>query len=364
MSAADGLSAADSGRLVVEFFYIVLFVLMLFAIWRMWRGRRGTPVVMRDSAFDRTEGHPNAAEAFDLLTRADWVALTRLYWKLPASDRYHLVQGLGEVAAMEAVAWPQDADSAILTIGGGLRIAQAAKARGTAPGANVSREAAGRMMQSLEEARQLLVRGATINPHDSTNLALQIRVLLGLSGDRAEFNRLLGKIDASGEHNIFAAANHLQFVAPKWHGSMKEMWTAANDYASNPPNAAWLAIAARAHIEEWLFSMAFDESLKQAYIARLQDDGFVEHIRSMDRLFWNRAEDTSMTPAEATFAHNNFAFLLQMVRADDLLRPHLEALGPRVSALPWAYLPSGALQPTRLLQEMRKKAGLGALDAA
>jgi hypothetical protein len=315
---------------------------------------------MRDPAFDRTEGHPNAGEALDLLSRADWTALTRLYWKLPPSDRYHLVQGLGEVAEAESISWPEDADSAILTIGGGLRIAEAARTRGKGPGGSVSREAAGHMMQGLQEAQQLLVRAATINPHDSTNLALRIRVALGLSGDRAELNRLLGKIDASGEHNIFAAANHLQFVTPKWHGSIAEMWTAANGYATNPHNAAWLAIPARAHIEEWLHSMAFDESLKQDYIARLQDDGFVDHIRSLNRLFWNRAEDLSMTQAEATFAHNNFAFLLQMVRADDLLRPHLEALGSRVSAQPWGYLPTGASQPTRLLLDMRRKAGLDA----
>lgn len=342
----------------MEIFYIVLFVLMMFAIWRMWRGRQGVRIAMRDPAFDRTEGHPHAGEALDLLDRADWAGLTRLYWKLPPSDRYHLVQGLGEVAPMDSLSWPEDADSAILTIGGGVRIAQAARARGGGAGRTVTREAAASMADSLMEAHKLLTRAAAINPHDSTNFALQIRIALGLGGDRADLNLLLGKIDASGEYNIFAAANHLQFVSPKWHGSTTEMWAAANGYASNPHNAAWLAIAARAHIEEWLYSMAFDESLKQDYIARLQDDGFVDHIRSLNRLFWNRAEDAEMSPAEATFAHNNFAFLLQMVRADDLLRPHLEAIGPRVTAQPWGYLPSGALQPTRLLQDMRTRAGL------
>ncbi len=347
----------------MEIFYIVLFTLMLFAIWRMWRGRRSTPVTMRDPAFDRTEGHPNVGEAFHLLSREDWTALTRLYWKLPPSDRYHLVQGLGEVAETGSIAWPEDADSAILTIGGGLRLAEASKARGKGPGAKIAREAVDRMVQGLEEARQLLTRAATINPHDSTNLALQIRVALGLTGDKAELNRLLGRIDASGEHNVFAASNHLQFVSPKWHGSIAEMWAAANSYATNPHNAAWLAIPARAHIEEWLYSMYFDPALKQDYIARLQDDGFVDHIRSLNRLFWNRAADLPMSPAEATFAHNNLAFLLQMVRADDLLRPHLEALGPRITAQPWGYLPTGASQPTRLLMDMRRKAGLDASPA-
>jgi hypothetical protein len=154
------------------------------------------------------------------------------------------------------------------------------------------------------------------------------------------------------------------FVSPKGFGSMEEMWETANGYASNPHNAAWLAIAARAHIEEWDVSMNFDPSLTQAYIARLQDAGFADHIRSMNRLFWDRAEEAEMSTAEATFAHNNFAFLLQIVRAEEALAPHLERIGRNVSARPWSYLPDGAQKPTRLLSELRRKAGLPALGGA
>jgi hypothetical protein len=345
-------------------FYIILFVAILFGIWRMWRGPSNAHVETRDPAFDRTEGHPHTAEAFDRLIKADWTAVSALYWRLPPSDRYHLVQGLGELAAMESITWPEDADSAILTIGGGLRLAQAWKFRGSGSGASVSRTDASRMMTSLAEAGKLLERAAVINPHDSTNLALQIRTETGLSGDQAALNNLLGRIEASGEHNIFAAANHLQFISPKWHGSVEQMWKVANGYASNPRNAAWVAIAARAHIEEWLHAMNFDASMRQTYIARLQDEGFAEHIRSLDRVFWNRVRDAPMTSAEATFAHNNFAFLLQMARIDDLMAAHLKEIGPRISALPWGYLPGGAERPMRLLTDLRRKAGLGELANA
>ena len=44
------------------------------------------------------------------------------------------------------------------------------------------------------------------------------------------------------------------------------------------------------------------------------------------------------------------------------LKPHLEAIGPRVTAQPWSYLPSGAMHPTRLMQDMRTKAGLAPLE--
>jgi hypothetical protein len=104
--------------------------------------------------------------------------------------------------------------------------------------------------------------------------------------------------------------------------------------------------------------------VRQAYIAKLQDEGFKDHIRSLDRLFWNRAEDAAMSQAEATFAHNNMAFLLQMAHADEKIGSHLERIGASVSILPWGYLPDGAEKPTRLISELRRKAGLPALGGA
>jgi len=348
----------------VTFLYIAIAAAIVFLIFRKATGRDVRPAIMSDPGFDRTEGHPDAQRAFDMLTKGEWTALTSLYWKLEPSDRYHLIQGLGELAALESINWPEEADSAILTIHGGICLTQAGKARGTGPGNSVKRDAAQRMADSLMEARRLLDRAAAINAHDSTNFAQQIRIAMGLGGDRAELNRLLGKIDASEEHNVFAAANHLQFVSPKWYGSVEEMWQVANTYANNPHNAAWLAIAARAHIEEWLYSMAFDPAARQSYIAKLQDEGFKDHIRSLDRLFWNRAEEIRMTRAEATFAHNNMAFLLQMVHADEKLGPHLERIGSNITIHPWGYLPDGAEKPTRLISDLRRKAGLPALNGA
>jgi hypothetical protein len=346
----------------MELWYLLLFGLMVFAIFRMWRNRDGVRIRMRDPAFDRSEGHPQAAEALSLLSNADWPALTALYWKLPPSDRYHLVQGLGDLTSDEQVSWPDEADSAILTLHGGWLIAQAWRSAQALASRAGSRSEVDRFRDSLDRARKLLTDAAIRNPHDSVNLALQIRMEMYRGGETATLNNLLGRIDATGEHNIFAAANHLQFVSPGWHGSVEQMWAAANECATNPHNAAWLAIAARAHIEEWRWSMN-DPSLRRGYIARLQDEGFADHIRSLNRLFWNRAEEAEMTPAEATFAHNNMAFLLQIVRLEDLLADHLERIGPNVSALPWAYLPDGAERPTRLLMEMRRKAGLKELAA-
>lgn len=348
----------------MSLFYIVLFVLMLFAIFRMWRNRGGVYVKTEDAAFDRTEGQPDAARGMDHVLKGEWAALTSLYWRQPPSDRYHFAQGVGELARREPATWPPDADSAVMTIQGGVRLAQFATAIEDVLTRSAPKSGAAAIPDVLAEAKRLLVESARRNPNDSANLALQLRAEMYSGRDRATFNNLLGRIDATGEANIFAALNHLLFVSPKAYGSMEEMWETANGYASNPHNAAWLAIAARAHIEEWHFSMNFDATLRQAYISRMQDPGFADHIRSMNRLFWDRAEENEMTTAEANFAHNQFAFLLQVVRADDALAPHLERIGASISAMPWRYLPDGAQRPTRLLSELRRKAGLPALGGA
>jgi hypothetical protein len=339
--------------------YLLLFGLVLFAIFRMWRHRGGVYVRTEDAAFDRTEGHPDTALGLEHVLSGNWTALTSLYWNQPPSDRYHFVQGIGELAKHESVTWPDGADSAVLTIQAGVCLAKCSTAIEDVITRRAPKSRAAGISAILAEAKQLLVESARRNPHDSANLALQLRVEAGK--DRATFNNLLGRIDATGEANIFAALNHIMFVSPRARGSMEELWETANGYASNPHNAAWLAIAAFAHIEEWRHSMNSDAALRRAYISRMQDPGFTDHIRSLDRLFWNRAEESEMSRAEATFAHNNFAFLLQMVRADDALAPHLDRIGRSISALPWCYLPDGALKPTRLISDLRRKAGLSEL---
>lgn len=347
----------------MPFFIGFLVVLIAIVVWRQMRRNRPARAPKPATNFDRTEGQPDVPEAIAMLGRADWEGLSRLYRRLPPSDRAHMINGLGARAGSEAIQLPANPDSAALVIAGGLHVVLAAQARGGGIGADVSDRAAMSMVDYLTEARRLLTAATAIAPHDSTAYAFDIRCEMGLGGDRARFNGFIGRLQASSEHNLYAAAAHLQFVAPKWHGSITEMWSVANDYATRGPNPAWLAIAARAHIEEWLFCTSFDPSQKPAYIARLRDDGFIASIRELDTSFWSDTRLASMTPAEATFAHNNFAFLHTVTRTDDLIARHLEAMGPRIAMQPWGYDPTGVIDPVGLINTLRRKAGLPALAA-
>lgn len=337
----------------------IILTAVLGAIIYWFNEKYEAPIKKQNPSFDRAEGSKPARDGVDLLWRQDWSGLSALYRAQPPSDRYHFIQGLGRLAVVDTPLPGEQADSAALTIAGGLRVVQAWRFRGGGRATDVSDNDARQMIDCLLSAQELLNRALTINPADTTALAWLIRAEMGLSGDKQKLANILAAYEASFERNLFVAANHIQFLAPKWHGSVDEMWAAANRWATSAPNGAWLAIAARAHVEEWLFATMFgDPAANAVYSARLTDPAFLELVRHIDSEFWKRAETELMTSAEALFAHNALAFLLNLVRANDLLRAHLERIGPSISQQPWEYLPSGAEHPTELLNRLRVQTGL------
>lgn len=201
-------------------------------------------------------------------------------------------------------------------------------------------------------------------PADSAAIAFRIRIEMGLGGDHDMLADLLGRLEQSAEANVFAALNHLLFVAPKWHGSIVQMWEVANAYAGSPRNAAWIAIAARAHIEEWLFSVGFndDEALRDNYLLKLQDPGFRKFIGQMDETFWRTNQASPATGAEGAFAHNTMACLLMRFDLTSRMRAHLEKMGPYITGgFPWSFFSNG--EPMEILAEVRRRAGLPLLKA-
>jgi hypothetical protein len=344
----------------LQIIYILVAALMLFAVWRMFRDRHGVierPV--RDPDFDESEGQPEVHEALGLLREGDWVGLRRLYGRLTPSDRYHLIDSLGRMApSMPDL--PDDPDSVQLTIAGGMRLVHGMKLEGKGPVKAVARANFERMRQAVSQADRELREASSRDPHDSTSLALQILAELGGLRDDARVNNLVGRLQASGEHNIYAAVNHLLANLPYIRRSADPMWRVANEWANARPNPAWLAIPARAHIEEWSYALQFPtgSSERETMIALMQDDDFRRHLAALDDTFWNALSREAISGAEHAFAHNHFAFLMHIFRVDDRAGRHLEQIGQDISRYPWCLLPTGATHPSRLLADLRKQYGL------
>ena len=338
--------------------------LMLFAIWRMFRGRHGVIEKDVDRAFDVAEGQPEAPEALELFRASNWSELTRLYWRIPPSDRYHLIEALSRLHPDLPQKPPEDADSSVLTIVGGLLLFHGARVQGTGPTLSVLKADAPRRMQELKESARLLREASGRNPHDSTNLSLQILMEHMTTVDHAQINSLIGRVQASGEDNLYAALNHMLAHTPRMTGQADGMWRIANEWASTPPNAAWLAIPARAHIEEWVFAMQLTPPNSHARIAMIDlqsDDNFIRHIARLDDMFWAALQRGEMSGAESSFAHNHFAFLMHIFKLQDRVKPHLERIGSHIARYPWIFLPTGASRPTLMLLDLRRQYGLSSL---
>lgn len=338
--------------------------LMLFAIWRMFRGRHGVIEKDVDRAFDVAEGQPEAPEALELFRASNWSELTRLYWRIPPSDRYHLIEALSRLHPDLPQKPPEDADSSVLTIVGGLLLFHGARVQGTGPTLSVLKADAPRRMQELKESARLLREASGRNPHDSTNLSLQILMEHMTTVDHAQINSLIGRVQASGEDNLYAALNHMLAHTPRMTGQADGMWRIANEWASTPPNAAWLAIPARAHIEEWVFAMQLtppNSHARSAMIDLQSDDNFIRHIARLDDMFWAALQRGEMSGAESSFAHNHFAFLMHIFKLQDRVKPHLERIGSHIARYPWIFLPTGASRPTLMLLDLRRQYGLSSL---
>lgn len=310
-------------------------------------------------AFDPAEGHPLARRGLAALEARDWSSLAALYEGQTPSDRFHFVKGLGEISKLDDDIPTEFEDPRLLTIGAGVRVGWAWRHRGGGTGDTVGGTAAMRMMQRLREADEMLQEAGRMAPHDTSTIAFHIRAEMGLGGDHVTLASLLQRASRSPEANIYVAVSHMIFVAPKWHGSIEKMWSAANGYASKPVNAAWLAIAAQAHIEEYLHAVAMsdDRNLREAYLAKLRDPGFRDFAGEMDDMFWQAAEESPMSGSEAVYAHNAFAAFLTLLNAIDRSRPHLERMGPCFTRVPW-YFAQYKDNPLVWLNEQRKRASL------
>ena len=315
-------------------------------------------------AYDPAEGHPLVRKGLAALEARDWPNLAALYEGQEPSDRFHFVRGLGELSKLDDDIPVTFDDPRMLTIGAGVRVGWAWRHRGGGGGETVTEDGGRNMMRCLGEAEEMLHVVGEKAPEDSTAIAFHIRTEMGLGGDYANLVPLLARAARSKEANIFVATSHLMFVTPKWHGSIEQMWSVANGYASKPHNAAWVAVAALGHMEEYLYCAAFseDRDQREAYQAKLRDPEFRNFAGEMDALFWKTAEEKPMTGSEAVFSHNAFGAFLVLLNAVDLSRRHLERMGPCFTRIPWYYAEYHE-NPLLWLNGIRKRASLPPLRA-
>ena len=309
--------------------------------------------------FDKTEGDPNVRAGLDLLTSGDGAALGAFYTGLAPADRVHFIDGVGLLSEIDAPLPDPGSHKAMPAIEGGLRYVWAHRLRGFAT-ADLTSDAQARSMAEMAfMAQDLLAEAAEATPGDSALHAFRIRALMLTGGPDGAFEAICSGLAATGEANLLAEMARLNYLTEKWHGSHAAMHDVADAAAANPPNAAFLALKARAWIEEWLYETAMNDDAEEtaAFRARAKSDAFRQELAALDDRFYAlQANPAPVCRAETRFARNHFAVLFTLFSDDARLRPHLEAVGAEPADMPWGYvfgerIPQG-------LNKLRKRCGL------
>lgn len=292
------------------------------------------------------------------LKAGDGAVLGSLYSGLPPADRVHFVDGLGQLCAIGAPLPPRSAHPSLAAIEGGLRYVWAHRLRGFATADLTSDAQAFNMYDMAETAHAVLQEAAALTPRDSALQAFRIRTEMLARGAEGGIDAIFRDLEVSGEANLLADMARLNYVAPKWHGSVAEMHAFADAAMASPPNASFLALKARALIEEWLYetAMSDEDGAADAFRKRSGTAAFRSALAELDDRFLDlAAKGPALSAAEAHLARNQFAALFALFPDKARLKRHLaEIRAP--AATPWGYLAGGNVPG--LIAKLRREAGL------
>ena len=315
-------------------------------------------------AFDLTEGNRHVRPGLALLEAGKGQELGALYAGLDPAGRLHFLDGLGQLSDIGAPLPALEGHPAMYAVAGGLHYVWAHRLRGFATADRTSQAQVREMVDMASVADGLLSAGARQTPGDSALHGFRIRAMMLTGAPPGGFEAVTQDLRATGEANVLAELARVSYLAPKWHGSVGEMHAAAASAMEGAPNVSFLALKARAWIEEWLYQTAMNDNEAEiaAFREKVKSDAFKAEVGALDDEF--RAgfgKGPELTFAEAGFAHNNFAVLMTLVKDNVRLKPHLSAIGKSVFQTPWGYI--AGRNVSGMIAKLRASAGLPKLPA-
>lgn len=195
----------------------------------------------------------------------------------------------------------------------------------------------------LEVAREELEGAAALAPSDGGPVASLLDVARGLQAPRDAVDELFAEAQRREPWMPGAARSMVQYLAPKWYGSVGEVLAFARSVrAEAPAGLSVHEVIADAHIEAWLETSRGDGYWKQAGIA---DEILAAAAASIDVFESDAPWDMS--------TRGTFAFCYWKLGLKDRLRPELERIGPNLT-YPWTMLRS----PANDLMTSRTSVGL------
>ncbi|MGI9430137.1 MAG: hypothetical protein ACR2NM_15865 [Bythopirellula sp.] len=226
---------------------------------------------------------------------------------------------------------PHSADARLAS--GAQALDWAWQARGYVRSEDVSEHDWEQFNARLAFARAELEAALALDANDPLAFGYLIRYGLGASWSLDQATDAYRQATALEPQAWRPAFNYFTFLCQKWFGSHELMFDFARAVSRSAPEGADVhALVAYAHIERWLYTLAFEDN-PQADDYWRGDDVFDELI-DVYKLWVNKSYSS---PYEK-IAANAFLFCFSSLSAKEVMQVELERIGPYPSYTPWRYL--------------------------
>lgn len=195
----------------------------------------------------------------------------------------------------------------------------------------VSSQEFARFFEWLARAEQLLLEVCAETPDFAPAWAMRVLSARGLELGKSEAWRRHRKLDSLSPHNFPTQSHMLQYLLPKWFGTMDEAAAFAREStASAPLGSSVGALIAQYHVEQWLAVGA-----QKPGLAYLQQPQVLAELR-------DAAARSVLNPAHrldpiGVVAHNTFLMVFWLGGHNSDAAAHARVLEGRASEFPWSY---------------------------
>ena len=285
--------------------------------------------------YDHFHGIPEFASMSAGVRNATWAPVEAELERMPTDLASYALAALAEVDGVErflesAVAsHPQSAFAKTALAARCIVIAW--RIRTSNQAAAVSSQQFAQFFQWLARAEQTLLTVCAETPGFAPAWALRVLSARGLELGKSEAWRRQRKVASLSPHHFPSQTQMLQYLLPKWFGTMDEAAAFAREATAAAPlgsNAG--ALIAQYHLEQWIAVGAKRQG--QAYLQQPEVVAELRDAASRSVLNPGHRPDPIGVEAHSTFL---MAFWLGGHHAD--ASAHVHALAGRASAYPWSY---------------------------
>jgi Domain of unknown function (DUF4034) len=290
----------------------------------------------REPAIDLSLGYERLDEFKELLKQEKYQTFEKEYEELNWDAKTLLNEGIGLNPVFESIIdkWvSKRPDSYIARLFTGVSLTSRAwVVRTAALGKDVPDEKAEAFFELLEAAAGQLQIADELNEEDPEICARTIRVYMGLS---VEKEKVMSYFTAACEfepHHLMAHLMMINYLSPKWHGSIEEMHAFASNRLSETDNSLLVVLPLFAITEEWLYYSITGEEEK--FNSFFKDSELKNKVVEMYEGFIENDEGSLLL----AYVYNYFGFLFYMLGEHETARKIIAKTKGKITIFPWTYI--------------------------